>query len=115
MATPEAIHYIGQSHLETEEKLGPDSTGNPQLHKRKRSLDGSFSSGSSCSIISLQAIKKKWEKSIAKALSIPHWKDGKNIFPSKERHDNFQLQAFQCVILSCLAATKLKPEYLPQT
>ena len=49
MATPEAIHYIGQSHLETEEKLGPDSTGNRQLQESKRCLDGSFSSGSSCS------------------------------------------------------------------
>ena len=45
----------------------------------------------------IQAIKKKLEKSIAKALSIPR----------------FQLQTFQCI--SCLAATKLKPEYLPQT
>ena len=47
----------------------------------------------------IQAIKKKLEKSIAKALSIPR----------------FQLQAFQCIYSSCLAATKLKPEYLPQT
>ena len=27
------------------------------------------------------------------------WKDGKNILPSKERHDNFQLQGFQCAML----------------
>ena len=48
----------------------------------------------------IQAIKKKLEKSIAKALSILR----------------FQLQTFQCIILySFLAATKLKPEYLPQT
>ena len=45
------------------------------------------------SLQSIQAIKKEREKSIAKALSIPCWKDGKNIPPSKERHDNFQLQA----------------------
>ena len=51
------------------------------------------------SLQSIKAIKKEREKSIAKALSIPRWKDGKNIPPSKERHDNFQLQAFQCVIL----------------
>ena len=49
------------------------------------------------SLQSIQAIKKEREKSIAKALSIPRWKEGKNIPPSKERHDNFQLQAFQCV------------------
>ena len=38
--------------------------------------------------ISLQSIQKEREKSIAKALSIAHRKDGKNIFPSKKRHDN---------------------------
>ena len=67
------------------------------------------------SLQSIQAIKKEREKSIAKALSIPRWKDGKNIHPSKERHDNFQLQAFQCSCLSATLQTKLKPEYLPQT
>ena len=52
-------------------------------------------------------IKKEREKSIAKALSIPHWKDGKIIPPSKERHDNVQLQVFQCVIYcSCLPANE---------
>ena len=68
------------------------------------------------SLQSIQVIKKKREKSITKAFSIPRWKDGKNIFPSKERHDNFQLQTFQCIIhTSCLVTMKLKPEYLPQT
>ena len=42
------------------------------------------------SLQSIQVIKKEREKRIAKALSIPRWKDGKNIPPSKERHDYFQ-------------------------
>ena len=42
------------------------------------------------SLQSIQAIKKEREKSIAKALSTPGWKDGKYIHHSKERHDNFQ-------------------------
>ena len=63
------------------------------------------------SLQSIQAIKKEQEKSIAKALSIlPRGKDGKNIPdnipPSKERHDNFQLQAFQCLYSSCLSANE---------
>ena len=58
------------------------------------------------SLQSIQAIKKEREKSIAKALFIPLWKAGKNILPSKERHDNFQLQVFQCVNSSCLSANE---------
>ena len=57
------------------------------------------------SLQSIQAIKKE---SIPKALSIPRWK-GKNILPSKERHDNV------CHTLAVYLQTKLKPEYLPQT
>ena len=65
--------------------------------------------------ISIQAIKKEREKSIAKSLSIPRWKDGKNIHPSKERL-TFNCKLFSVSYSSCLSATlqtKLKPEYLP--
>ena len=60
---------------------------------------------------SKQVIKKEWEKSIAKALSM---KDGKNILPRKERHDNCKLFSV-CHSLAVYLQTKLKPEYLPQT
>ena len=60
------------------------------------------------SLQSIQAIKKEREKSIAKALSIPRWKDGKNILPSKERHDNFQLKLFS---VSCLVSRSSFPFY----
>ena len=115
MATPESIHCIGcaMDHLETEESL--------RFHwqhscKIEISVWMDFSlleTTAAISLQSIQAIKKEGKMNIAKALSIPRWKDGKNIPPTKERHDNFQLQAFQCVIL--YLQTKLKPKYLPQT
>ena len=62
----------------------------------------------------MQAINKKREKSIAKALSIPVRRMAKHFSQQGKTYDNFKLQTFQCNS-SCLAATKLKPEYLPQT
>ena len=43
-----AVLRTSQSHLDTEESLGPIPLAN-QLQESKRCLDGSFSSGSSCS------------------------------------------------------------------
>ena len=89
MATPEAIHYIGcakdiSKSSRDRRKLGPDSTAT-QLQESEHCLDGSFSreAAAAISLQLIQAIKKKLEKSIAKALSIPR----------------FQLQTFQCIIL----------------
>ena len=88
MATPEAtalaVLRTSQSHLETEESLGPIPLA-IQLQESKRCLDGSFlrEAAAAISLQLIQAIKKKLEKSIAKALSIPR----------------FQLQTFQCIIL----------------
>ena len=48
MAIPEAIHCIGCAKDETEESLGPIPLAT-QLQESKLCLDGSFSSGSSCS------------------------------------------------------------------
>ena len=103
MATPEAIHCIGcakdiSKSSRDRRKLVPDQ---PSC-KIASSVWMDFSlqeATAAISLQSIQAIKKERENSIAKALSIPRWKDGKNIPPSKERHDNFELQAFQCVIL----------------
>ena len=67
------------------------------------------------SLQSMQAIKKKREKSIAKALSITHWKDDKNIFPARKDMITSNCKLFSVSHSSCLAAMKLKPEYLPQT
>ena len=80
--------------------LGPDSTGNPVCKKASAVWMEVFlrEAAAAISLQSILVIKKKREKSITKAFSIPRWKDGKNIFPSKERHDNFQLQTFQCII-----------------
>ena len=87
------------SHLEIEESL------HARFHWQLQDASSVWmevslqEASAAISLQSIQAIKKEREKSIAKALSIPQWKDGKNILPSKERHDNFQLQAFQCVML----------------
>ena len=102
MATPEAIHCVScakdiSKSSRDQESLGPIPLAT-QLQERKLCLKGFFSQEAGAAI-SLQAIKKEREKSIAKALSIPRWKDGINILPRLERHDNFQLQAFQCIIL----------------
>ena len=103
MDNPEAIHCIGcakdiSKSSRDRRKLVPDSTGNPVASSVWMEVSLQEATAA-ISLQSIQAIKKEREKSIAKALSIPRWKDGKNIPPSKERHDNFQLQAFQCVIL----------------
>ena len=88
MATPEAIHYIScakniSKSSRDRRKLGPDSTGN-QVRKKESSVKMEVSRQDAAAAItlqSIQAIKKEREKSIAKAPSIPRWKDGKNIFP----------------------------------
>ena len=85
-----AVQRTSQSHLETEESLGPIPLA-IQLQESKRCLDGSFSSGSSRSnhlAIDTGDQKEAGEEyskalSTAKALSIPR----------------FQLQTFQCIIL----------------
>ena len=109
MATPEAIHCAKDisNHLETEESLGPIPLAT-QLQESKLCLDESFSSGSNCS--NLLAIdtgdKKEAGESIAKALSIPHWKDGKNIFPARKDMITFNYKLFSVSYSSCLAANE---------
>ena len=81
MATPEAIHCIKSSR--DRRKLGVYSTGNPVARKQAPS-GWKFLFGKQQQQ-SIQAIKKELAaKSIAKALSIPLGKDGKNIFPGKD-------------------------------
>ena len=94
MATPEAIHYIScakniSKSSRDRRKLGPDSTGNQVARKQALSRwkflvkmeVSSQDAAAAITLQSIQAIKKEREKSIAKAPSIPRWKDGKNIFP----------------------------------
>ena len=82
-----------------------------QLQESKLCLDES-SLQEAAAAISLQSIKKERDKSIAKALSIPRWKDGKNILPSRKDMITFNCKLFSVSYSSCLTA---KPEYLPQT
>ena len=70
--------------------FGPNSTGNTSSVWMEVSLQ---EVAAAISLQSIQAIKKEWEKSIAVA------RMAQNIPPCKERHDNFQLQAFQCAML----------------
>ena len=93
MATPEAIH------CSCAKDISMSSRDHCKIASSVRMEDSLQEATAAISLQSIQAIKKEREKSIAKALSIPRWKDGKNILPSKERHDNLQLQAFQCVML----------------
>ena len=96
-----AVLRTSQSHLETKESLCPfhwqpscklaSSVCMKKFLFRKQ-LQKSF-----CN--QYRRSKRSGRRALAKALSVPRWKDGKNILSSKERHDNFQLQAFQCVIL----------------
>ena len=101
-----------QSHLETEERLCPIPLA-IQLQDSKLCLDGSFSSGSNCS--NLLAIDTGDQKGAGEEHSkgsfyitpLKGWqKHPGNIPPSKERHDNFQLLAFQCVYSSCVSANE---------
>ena len=104
-----AVLRTSQSHLETEQSLCliPLAT---QLQDSKLCLDESFSSGSNCSLQSIQAIKKEREKSIAKALGISRWKE------QKQDMITFSSASFSvCHTLAVYLQTKLKPEYLPQT
>ena len=107
-----------QSHLETEESLcpfhwQPSCKIASSVCMEEVSLQEATAE---ISLQSIQAIKKEREKNISKGSFRTRWKDGKNILPSKERHDNFQLQAFSvCHTLAVYLQTKLKPEYLPQT
>ena len=99
MATPEAIHCIGCakdiSKSSRDLCLIPLAT---QLQDSKLCLDGSFSSGSNCS--SLLAMGTGDQKGAGEEHSKGSFNTPlENIPPSKERHDNFQLQAFLCVIL----------------
>ena len=101
-----AVLRTSQSHLETEENLCPIPLATQYWQPSCKIASSVWmeevslqEATAEISLQSIQAIKKEREKSIAKALSIPYWKDGKNILPSKERQDNFQRQAFQCVIL----------------
>ena len=110
-----AVLRTCQSHLETEESLCPILLAT-QLQDSKLCLDGTFSSGSNCSnLLAIDTDNQKGAEEEHSKDFIPCWKDGKNIPPSKERHDNFQLQAIQCVIhtLAVYLQPKLKPEYLP--
>ena len=94
-----AVLRTCQSHLETEESLCPILLAT-QLQDSKLCLDGTFSSGSNCSnLLAIDTDNQKGAEEEHSKDSILCWKDGKNIPPSKERHDNFQLQAIQCVIL----------------
>ena len=100
LVTALAVLRTSQSHLEAEESLCPFHWQPSCKIASSVWMEVSLQEATAAiSLQSIQAIKKELEKSIAQALSIPRWKDGKNIPPSKERHDNFQLQAFQCVIL----------------
>ena len=89
MATPEAIHCIGCAKDISKSSRDQESLCQiplaTQLQDSKLCLMDFLDTGD----------QKGAEKIIANSLSIPLWKDGKNIPPSKERHYNFQLQAFQ--------------------
>ena len=105
IATPEAIHCAlavlrtSQSHLETEESLCPIPLAT-QLQDSKLCLDGSFSSsfslGSNCSnLLAIDTGDQKGGEEHSKGSFYITPLDGKNIPdnipPSKERHDNFQI------------------------
>ena len=95
-----AVLRTSQSHLETEESLCPIPLATYKITSSvwmeeflfRKQLQKSLSN-------QYRRSKRSGRTALAKALSVPRWKDGKNILPSKERNDNFQLQAFQCVIL----------------
>ena len=96
-----AVQRTSQSHLETKERLGPIPLAT-QLQESKRCLDGSFTSGSSCSNLLATGAGKEHSKGSFHA-PLEGWQ---KIFPSKEKHDNFQLQTFSVSYLSCLAANE---------
>ena len=99
-----AVLRTSQSHLETEESLGPIPLAT-QLQESKLCLDGSFTSGSNCSnllAIDTTGAGKEHSKGSFHA-PLEGWQ---KIFPSKERHDNFQLQTFSVSYSSCLAANE---------
>ena len=109
MAIPEATHCIGcakdiSKSSRDRRKLVPDSASSvwKVLFRKHCSNLLAFDTGD-----------QKGAEEYSKGSSIPRWKDDKNIPPSKERHDNFQLQAFQCVAV--YLQSELKPEYLPHT
>ena len=101
-----AVLRTSQSHLETEESLCPIPLATQlqdwmDFFLFRKQLQQS------------QAIKKEWEKSIAKALSIPRWKDGKKIpLPARKDMITFNCKFFSVSYSSCLSANEA---YLPQT
>ena len=107
MATLETIHYIGcakdiSKSSRDRRKLGPDSTGNPVA--RKQALSG-WKFHFRKQLLQSPCNQQEREKSIAKALHAP-LEGWQKIFPSKERHDNFQLQTFSVSYSSCLSANE---------
>ena len=111
-----AMLRISQSHLETEESLGliPLAT---QLQESKLCLDGSSSSGSSCSyLLAINTGDHKGAGEEHKAFSIPRWKAGrlaKTSFPARKDLITFNCKLFSVSISSSLAANEAKD--LPQT
>ena len=102
MATPEAIYCIGCANdisksSRDRRKLVPDSTGNSC--KIASSVWMEVSLQEATAAISSGDKKGAGEEHSKGSFHTPleGWK--KNIPPSKERHDYFQVHAFQCVIL----------------
>ena len=91
-----AVQRTSQSHLETEESLGPIPLAT-QLQESKNCLDGSFSAGSSCS--NLLAINTGDQKEAGE-------EHAKTSFPARKNMITFNYKLFTVSYSSCLAANE---------
>ena len=100
-----AVQRTSQSHLETK-KACARFHWQPSC-KKENSVWMEVSlqeAAAAISLQSIQAIKKEREKSIAKALSIPCWKDGKK--HARKYMITFNCKLFSVSYSSCLAANE---------
>ena len=102
-----AVLRTSQSHLETEDSLCPIPLATQFKIASSVWMEVSLQEATpAISLQAMQAIKKEWEKSIAKALSIPFGRMAKTSLPARKDMITFNFKLFSVSYSSCLSANE---------